>query len=88
MLGLFGIKTTTATADHWYSDNNDFEVAWKKIARRLYWIFSDRKAVIAVLKEYNGFNGNGINMTESYASTCKKEKHTSQAFKVQFDHVT
>merc|ERR1711973_666850 len=88
MLGLFGIKTTTASSDHWYSDNNDFKLAWKKIARRLFWIFAERKAVAAVLKQYNGFNGNGVNTDETYASTCTKETHTSQAFTVQFDHVT
>merc|ERR1719378_1977737 len=88
MLGLFGIKTTTASTDHWYSDNNDFKLAWKKIARRLFWIFAERKAVAAVLKQYNGFNGNGVNTDETYASTCTKETHTSQAFTVQFDHVT
>jgi len=88
MLGLFGIKTTTAKKDHWYSDDSDFEDGWKKIARRLYWVFASRKAVVAVLKEYNGFNGNGIDVTASYASTCDSESHTSQDFDVQFDHVT
>ena len=88
MLGLFGIQTNTASANHWYSDNEDFRKAWEKITRRLFWVFGNRKAPRAVLLEYNGFNCDGIDTDATYANSCNKESNTSQAYNVQFDHIS
>jgi len=87
MLGLFGIQSGTASADHWYSDNDDFEKGWQKIIRRLKWVFGNSKAPRAVLLEYNSYNGLGVDMDAGYATSCTEEKNDSQDLQVQYDHI-
>ena len=87
MLGLFGIQSGTASADHWYSDNDDFEKGWQKIIRRLKWVFGNSKAPRAILLEYNSYNGLGVDMDAGYATSCTEEKNDSQDLQVQYDHI-
>ena len=88
MLGLFGVQSGTASTDHWYSNNTDFSKAWEKITRRLKWVFGNSEAPKAVLLEYNAFNGDGIDMTATYADDCTAERNTSQDLDVQYDHIS
>merc|ERR1719284_279570 len=100
MLGLFGIQTNIPPVIDevtkketefvpWYKKNKEFDDAWKKITRRLFWALGPkREPIMAILRNYNGFNGNGHDMTEAYAKDCPKEIiGTDQAALAQFSHI-
>ena len=85
MLGLFGVRT--GQTRHYDAKHADFAPAWKKIIRRLKWVFNGSAVPTAVLIEYNNFTGLGEKLDAEYAKTCDSETHTSQGLAIQYDHI-
>jgi len=86
MLGLFGVQSNTS---RFYDDaENKFTKSWQRIIQRLKWCFNgDTKGPNAVIEGYNSLKGNGLAMTDGYATDCPIEKTATQDIEPQYDIV-